>query len=325
MDVTHSSPFDESARHRTVICGEMPSRRTSAAQSSEDDMAKIRVWQVSDTHLSAERPFFQANWDAFASLVATHGPDLVVHSGDLALEAAERVSDLDRGRESLAALSSEWLAIPGNHDIGDNAAPGHAPKRPVGAALLDAWHERFGACRWSRDVGAWRVVGLNAQLMAEEPPVDLADEADAQWAFLQESLATDRPILLFVHKPLFETVPDAASEPSLRYVPPGSATRLLAALAGSSVRIVASGHVHQHRRTHHAGMEFVWAPATAFILPDHLQAPIGEKALGFVSFDLHDDGTWASAIQTPTSFAANDISDFPGAYPKPAATPQHVA
>lgn len=287
-------------------------------------MTTIRVWQVSDTHLSAERPFFQGNWDAFAALVAAQRPDLVVHAGDLALEGPERASDLDRGRESLGALAADWLAIPGNHDIGDNAAPGHAPKRPVSAALLGAWHARFGACRWMRDLGAWRIVGLNAQLMADETPAELADEAAAQWAFLDEALATARPVLLFVHKPLFETSPDAPSEPSLRYVPPRSAVRLLDAVAGSTVRIVASGHVHQHRRLRHAGIEFVWAPATAFILPDRLQAPVGEKALGFVAFDLHADGTAAISIETPSAFAANDISDFPGAYPKPAPVAAHA-
>jgi len=284
-------------------------------------MPTIRIWQVSDTHLSAERPYFEANWEAFAGLAAERRPDLVVHSGDLALEAPERATDLDRGHAALAALDCEWLVIPGNHDIGDNAAPGHAPKHAVSAPLLRAWHDRFGLCRWRRDIGAWRLIGLNAQLMADDPPDDLAAEAAAQWAFLDDALATDRPVLLFVHKPVFEKTPDAPSAPALRYLPPASAARLLGAVRGSTVRIVASGHVHQHRRTPHAGIEFVWAPATAFILPDHMQAPIGEKALGFVAFDLHDDGGAAVAVETPGGFAANDISDFPGAYPKPAATP----
>ncbi|MFN6953558.1 MAG: metallophosphoesterase family protein [Acetobacteraceae bacterium] len=280
-------------------------------------MPTIRLWQVSDTHLSAEHPFFQPNWDAFARLAETGRPDLVVHAGDLALEAPERPGDLDRGHASLAALACEWLAIPGNHDIGDNVAPGHAPKRPVSATLLNAWHERFGACRWSRDIGAWRIIGLNAQLMAEEPPADLAGHAAAQWAFLEQALDTPRPVLLFMHKPLFETTPDLPSEPSLRYVPPGPAARLRHAITSRGVRIVASGHVHQHRRLSFAGTEYVWAPATAFTLPDRLQAPVGDKALGFVAFDLHDDGTADISIETPPAFAANDITDFPDAYPKP--------
>jgi 3',5'-cyclic AMP phosphodiesterase CpdA len=278
-------------------------------------MRTIRLWQVSDTHLSAERPFFQPNWHAFTALAGERRPDLVVHSGDLALEAPEQASDLDCGRASLDALCCEWLAIPGNHDIGDNVALGHAPKHRVCAPLLRAWHDRFGACRWRQDIGAWRIVGLNAQLMADEPPKELAAEAEAQWAFLDEALATGRPMLLFVHKPLFETEPGNPSLPALRYVPPESAARLLRMVSGSSVRIVASGHVHQHRRIRHAGIEFVWAPATAFILPDRLQAPVGEKALGFVAYDLHEDGTADIVIETPSVFVANDISDFPGAYP----------
>lgn len=280
-------------------------------------MPPIRIWQVSDTHLSAERPFFQPNWGVFARLVEIGRPDLVVHAGDLALEAPERPGDLDRGHAALSGLPCEWRAIPGNHDIGDNAAPGHVPKREVSAPLLRAWHERFGVCHWSRDIGAWRIVGLNAQLMAEEPPEDLADHAAAQWAFLDEALDTERPVLLFMHKPLFETTPDLPSGPPLRYVPPGSAARLLHAITGRGVRIVASGHVHQHRRLAFAGTDFVWAPATAFLLPDRLQAPVGEKALGFVAFDLHEDGTAGISIETPPAFAPNDITDFPGAYPKP--------
>jgi 3',5'-cyclic AMP phosphodiesterase CpdA len=284
-------------------------------------MAAIRIWQVSDTHLSAERPFFQDNWEAFATLVAEGRPDLVVHAGDLALEAPERSGDLDRGHASLAALPVPWLAIPGNHDIGDNPAPGHTPKRPVSAALLAEWHARFGACHWQRDIGAWRIIGLNAQLMDGSPAPDLADHAAAQWAFLDAALDTPRPVLLFLHKPLFETVPEAPSEPSLRYVPPASAARLLARVAGSGVRIVASGHVHQHRRVTHGGVAFVWAPATAFILPDRMQAPIGRKELGFVAFELRDDGGFDVSVEVPARFTPHDIGDFPGAYPKPVAVP----
>ena len=291
----------------------------AASRGMGDRMRTIRIWQVGDTHLSVERPFFQGNWDAFAALVAAERPDLVVHSGDLALDAAERPGDLDAGQAAMRALASDWLVIPGNHDVGDNQAPGHAPKRPVSAPLLATWRARFGACRWHRDIGAWRIIGLNAQLLADAPPAPLAAEAEAQWEFLARSLDTERPVLLFMHKPLFVTVPGAQAEPTLRYVPPAAAARLLALIGTTTVRIVASGHVHQHRQRSHAGIAFVWAPATAFTVPDRLQAPVGSKDLGFVAFDLHEDGSFHVSVVVPDSFVANDITDFPAAYPKPAA------
>jgi len=281
-------------------------------------MGTIRIWQVSDTHLSAERPFFQANWDAFASAVAGARPDLVVHTGDLALEGAEREGDVAAGHAALALLDVPWCAIPGNHDIGDNDAPGYRPKHPVSHALLARWHERFGECHWVRDLGAWRIVGLNAELLGDNPEPALCDHAVAQWAFLDQALATGRPVLLFIHKPLFQDHPDQSAEPALRYVPPAAAARLRAAIEASTARIVASGHVHQHRQLDVAGIRFVWAPATAFVLPDTAQARIGEKSLGYVAYTLQDDGGFTVTVETPVSFAPNDISDFPDAYPKSA-------
>ncbi|MGL1446718.1 hypothetical protein ACSTJA_23565, partial [Vibrio parahaemolyticus] len=85
-------------------------------------------------------------------------------------------------------------------------------------------------------------IGLNAQLMGS----GIAAE-DEQWDFLAAEAheARGRPVALFIHKPLFLKHP-AETEVNHRYVVPAARERLLGLLAPTRLRLVASGHVHQH-------------------------------------------------------------------------------
>src|SRR5262245_31312669 len=56
--------------------------------------------------------------------------------------------------------------------------------------------------------------------------------------------------------------------------------RHLMDLLGANLRLVTSGHVHQHRRRCVHGVEHYWAPSTAFVLPDHRQPRLGTKHTG---------------------------------------------
>ena len=83
----------------------------------------FRVAQVSDTHLSRDKPFFAANFAAAAAGVAASRPDLVVNTGDLSLDGAGTESDLEEARRLHDALRLPTRFIPGNHDVGESSFP----------------------------------------------------------------------------------------------------------------------------------------------------------------------------------------------------------
>jgi 3',5'-cyclic AMP phosphodiesterase CpdA len=283
----------------------------------------IRVFQVSDTHLSGERPFFVANWEAFAQAVDEARPDMVINTGDIALDGPGRPDDLAFARTLHDALCVPHLCIPGNHDVGDNPAEGYAPKQVVTAEGLAGFRRIFGADWWTVDAGAWRFIGLNAQLLGSALP-----DEDAQWAFLAEALdeAEERPIAVWIHKPLLNRDPGETGETAYRYVVPAARDRLLALFATAPVKLVASGHTHQHRRTRTAGIDFVWGPSSGFVLKSAAMQPvIGTKEVGFVDYSFAPDGVATVAIRRVPAMLDHDIADFPNAYrehgwpPKPAA------
>lgn len=94
---------------------------------------------VSDSHLSSRTPEARANWDAVARHLAEQQADLVVHLGDLTLDAPSDPGELDAARTALDELPVRWVAIPGNHDISDNPWPGSPEPVAVNDERLERW------------------------------------------------------------------------------------------------------------------------------------------------------------------------------------------
>jgi hypothetical protein len=88
---------------------------------------------------------------------------------------------------------------------------------------------------------------------------------------------------------------------------------LLNALATADLRLIASGHVHQHRQRRVDRVEHCWAPSTAYVLPDRLQPRIGTKRVGYVEYTLRADGLDVT-IAEPPELAQHDLDEFPLAY-----------
>ncbi len=80
---------------------------------------------VSDSHLSERAAEAGANWMAVTAL-AEH-VELVIHAGDLTLDGARNPADLKYARRMLDGLPVPWVAIPGNHDVGDNPGSSEGP------------------------------------------------------------------------------------------------------------------------------------------------------------------------------------------------------
>jgi 3',5'-cyclic AMP phosphodiesterase CpdA len=268
----------------------------------------FRVVHISDTHLSPEAAWFVPNFDAMVAIVSRHRPDLVVNTGDIALDGARREDDLAFARRCHDLIDARWVALPGNHDLGDNPwRPGLA--QPITDERRARYRRHFGDDHWLIDAGEWVLLGVNAQLFGS----GLAAE-DEQWEFVASAgrRAGGRPVALFVHKPLFKEDPGETAVEG-RYVPPDSRRRLATALGGADVRLVASGHVHQHRQHRVDGVSYSWAPSTAFVLPDRRQPRIGVKRVGYVAYTF-DAGTVAIETVEPPELTNHDTDQFPDLY-----------
>lgn len=265
------------------------------------------IAQISDTHLSDDRPYFNANFERLAEALRAAKPDLVINTGDATLDGCDREADLRCAKAMHDALGLPYHVIPGNHDTGDSRNVGS--RQAIDDVRRERYLEVFGADRWSRDVPGWRLLGINAQLLDS----GLAAEAE-QAHFLRDALAgaQGRAVALFLHKPLFQ---HAVEEPQIGswFLTHQARNSLLVLIADADVRLIASGHLHLFRQTT-SSTRHVWAPSTSFILPDYFEPDWGPKVVGYVEHRLHADGRCESRLVEPPGMVRNDMQDFPGAY-----------
>jgi 3',5'-cyclic AMP phosphodiesterase CpdA len=235
----------------------------------------MRLIQLSDTHVSARHRMFEPNIEATAAWLRANAPELIVHTGDMAMDGAGDAADLDAAAAWHARLGAPVRAVPGNHDVGDVAAI--KPEQVVNDERLAAWRNRMGPDFWAEDRGGWRLVGLDAMLLGTGHAAE-----ERQFAWLAEVLATHAPVAVFLHKPLFIDHPDEGPR-GYWTVTPGPRRRLLDLLAGARVRLIASGHLHIHRDVVIDGVRHVWGPSSAFVCGESQEPELGgSRMLGVV-------------------------------------------
>lgn len=274
----------------------------------------FRLAQISDTHLGHEKPFFVENFKAVAAAVAASAPDLVVNTGDVSWDGAAAEADLGEARRLHESIGLPLRSIPGNHDVGEGHDVPGSKEEPITAERRARFVRHFGDDYWLQDVPGWRIIGIDALLLASE----LA-EAAGQLDFLARAVASSegRRLALLVHKPLFDVSPDETAVTG-RFVNPAARGRLLAAFGASRPALVASGHVHQFRATEWEGMRCVWGPSTGFIMPDARQPIYGAKEVGYVEHRLEPDGGSSSAFVRVEGLQRHNIADLrlPSARPE---------
>jgi protein tyrosine/serine phosphatase len=260
-----------------------------------------RVVQLSDSHLSARHGYFVANWAAVVEQLSADPPDLIVNSGDLSINGSDDDSDLRFAVAQHSRLPSPWRAIPGNHDIGEEP-DALMLGQPIDARRVARWRRIVGPDYWSVDVGQWRLVGINGFLYGS----GLADDADQHRWLTDVVESSDRPIGLFVHKPLFLVSPDEPAEPHHTFT---SANRspLAELLRGSPVRFVASGHLHQSRHVSEGGIDWLWAPSCAFPAGEAL--PGASTALGWIEHEF-DGADWQATVVEVPRLVAHSLDSF---------------
>lgn len=220
----------------------------------------ITIVQVSDTHLSETHAYFIDNFRVFEAEMAELRPDLIVHTGDVSFNGPACPGDLVFARGQLDRLAAPVLALAGNHDIGE--APGHSRlNQPINDQRIAAWRSAVGPLYWHRDIGAWRLIGLDTALMASG-----RTEEREQNAFLEDALARRgaRQVMLFMHMPPFHRDP-SDPRPTTSVVPYPARGPLLDLCREAGVAMLACGHLHVYRQTEHHGMPIVWAPTTAMV------------------------------------------------------------
>src|SRR5262249_13307860 len=202
---------------------------------------------------------------------------------------------------ALGNLRTRVMALPGNHDVGDEP-PGQDPDQIINADRLARWDTSFATDRWALDAGSWRLIGVNAQLfgsgLARERAKDQLDE---------QLSAAGRPTALFLHKPLFlERSADDVATPACMV--PSARTRLLDKLERSDVRLIVSGHLHQHRDRTFGGQRHLWVSAVAFAAPqDHG----GDSRCGLTVLDFSQNNVYVT-IERPSGLISHDLAAIKG-------------
>ncbi len=270
----------------------------------------FRIAQISDTHLSDEKPFFVDNFLRIGEALRADRPDLVLNSGDISLDGASNEGDLAAARALHDGLDLPFRFLPGNHDLGDCQEAAAHGGGTIDAERRDRYIRHFGADWWSFDVAGWRLLGINAQLLGSD--LAMAQEQDAAIVQAAASLGARR-LALFLHRPMFDR-DMGETEITGRFVNPAPRRRLVESLGGVAPALVACGHVHQYRETRSAGSRHVWGTSTAFVLPDRLQPRYGIKEVGYVEHRLEPDGTHDSRLVQVAGVPTLNIADFPGAY-----------
>ncbi|WP_075217753.1 metallophosphoesterase family protein [Mongoliimonas terrestris] len=265
-------------------------------------MSTFTLVQLSDIHLSRSRPFFQFNYDIALEAVADIEPDVIVVTGDLALNGPDDADDIAFAASQLERLPAAWHAVPGNHDVGLVPFDGGL-HQAIDDTRLAAYKAVFEEDRFVTKVGGWTFVGLNSQLLGSG-----LDAEGEQEDWLAATLAAaDGPIGLFLHYPLFLESPDEAVD-SHSVVRPAPRRRLLDRLAGDKrVRLVGSGHLHQEKRMDVGGIQYQWAPSTAFITTESDHG--GEAYAGFLVYRF--DGETVSVERVEPRWMINhDIRNW---------------
>jgi 3',5'-cyclic AMP phosphodiesterase CpdA len=267
----------------------------------------LKIAVLSDPHIGSTNPVFVPNWEKVVRHVnGLDDIDLIVILGDLTLLGSERQEDLHFGRNALSALNKPWLALPGNHDVGDISRQSH---QPANAERLSGWEAIYGPWHWQSDaLPGWRLIGINSQIIGTGLP-----EETVQWDALEDALATRdglKPVL-FTHMPLFLNDWDESDRPAWALMGEGRA-RLRRLIQEHSVRAVVSGHMHRVVQFDLPDSRFIWCAASSFLTYDgSMPVQPGAALLGMTILTLDNAGTSAEFIEID-GLMVSRIEDYHG-------------
>ncbi|WP_105421541.1 metallophosphoesterase [Neorhizobium sp. T25_27] len=260
----------------------------------------MKIIQITDTHFSPETSHFNGNWAPLLTWIEDTRADLIIHTGDLTVDGADKPGDITFCMDLMRQTSIPMLILPGNHDVG------HLPgcEQPVNAERLARWRDLVGEDRWFEDTADWRLIGLNSLLLGHED-----DEEEAQFEWLRGTLEErrGRRIALFAHKPLFVDEPHEG-DTGYWSVRPAQRKRLYDLIAAHDVALFASGHLHWAWQGRFENTALTWAPSAAFILDKLVREMPGERLVGAVVHEFGNDvESDIVAVPGMTAYVLDDV------------------
>lgn len=268
----------------------------------------VRIAQISDTHLSSTKPFFRSNFDLVCENLRDRRPDLIINTGDLALDGADSDADLTLAKELHDRMGIDCHLLPGNHDVGDHLDV--ARRQPVNGQRLDRYRRIIGPDFWSIDIPGWRLIGLNALTLGS---TGIGDEAQQDAVQSAAQTLNGRALAIFLHKPLADERYSEKLE-SNRFMTAAPRRVLLDCLAAAQPQLFLCGHVHQYRDTPIGGARHIWAPATSFVISDPWQPGYGAKSVGYLLHEFNADGGHRHRLLPVRGLVHHDLVEFPDAY-----------
>jgi 3',5'-cyclic-AMP phosphodiesterase len=268
----------------------------------------VRIAQISDTHLSPSKPFFRANFDLVAENLRDRRPDIIINTGDIALDGADHEADLILAKELHDAIGLESYLLPGNHDVGDHRDV--ARRQPVTLERLERYRRIVGPDFWRIDIPGWRLLGLNALTLGSQ---GIGDEAQQDLIRTAAETLNERALAIFLHKPLADEsyVENLVSN---RFMTIGPRKALLDNLGGVQTKLILCGHLHQYRDTSIGAGRHIWAPSTSFMISDPWQPGYGAKAIGYLMHEFNADGGHRHRFMTVRGVVHHDLAEFPDVY-----------
>ncbi|MFQ5995004.1 MAG: metallophosphoesterase family protein [Acidiferrobacterales bacterium] len=268
-------------------------------------MRTFHAIQISDMHLSRTHPYFVHNWEVVLEHVNRAKPDLVLSTGDLTLNGAISDDDLGYVREQLDRIGAPVFAVPGNRDVGNNL-PNIRNEYSINNASLERYHRLVGQDYWSVDEGDWRLIGIDSILFNS----GLASETE-QDEWLQSTLADKgaRSVAMFFHKPLYLQTP-AEKRITQACVMPNPRRQILKMIKSHDIRLISTGHLHEHRVRRLGRTLMLWAPAIAYIV-NGIGGPKlgGRRRVGYMEY--HFNGrNFRYSLCEPLDMINYDISNW---------------
>jgi 3',5'-cyclic AMP phosphodiesterase CpdA len=207
---------------------------------------RTTIVHISDLHLEApeteQYPNLGDRLSRIQRVISDVGADLVVATGDLTNRGSSTPADFDLARRWLDGLSTPYLTLAGNHDLGPNVQRGS--QFPL--------TERFEDCAFP-DTGFGRAFGggpVSSTRVGDLTVLALSlreDDRDSSLEMLAKSIAeAPGPVIVAGHYPVVPPRPSTEQDAFgfYGYVDPVSAR--LRDLLGADDRVIAylCGHVH---------------------------------------------------------------------------------
>lgn len=249
--------------------------------------------------------------------IQQRGPAAVLFGGDNTNQPADRPDYRDALLSFLRKMTTPWLMIPGNHDIGATVgwARLHDPAQMSQACR--AYRKAFGPDWWARDCAGFRLIGVNSQISGSR-----LDAAAGQATWLREELArpNDLPKVVFFHTPPYLQTPedrfdDGSEQMCLR---PEARMPLLDILNATPPALLITGHAHRFWKRREPSWDWLGLPATALGLdemgavPSH-RVPAGDDRIGWVALTRAGAG-WRVEFH-PLSLATRAEQEIPVSFP----------